>query len=184
MVVLAKFDGQEGPLQLWRQVLETIIADKDVPAWVKTIVKVMLSVVTLTCDMSKGHPRPFLPQPFRRTVFEALHSLTHNSIKTAQKLLTRHYVWPRINKDVRSLARQCLTCQRTKIHRHVKTPPKELPIPDTRFDHVHVDLVGPLPSSRRYAYLLTMGDRFNRWPEAVPLRNCRTETVARAFTSA
>ena len=46
---------------------------------------------------------------------------------------------------------------------------------------MHVDLVGPLPPSRGFTYLLTCVDRFTRWPEAVPLNNCTSESVARAF---
>ncbi|KFD60560.1 hypothetical protein M514_27264 [Trichuris suis] len=139
---------------------------------------------TLACDVSQGHPRPYLPHSFRRHTFDLLHALSHPGIRPTQKLITRYYVWPGINKDVRLWARLCLTCQRTKIQRHVRTPPKYFAVPDSRFDHVHVDIVGPLPPSRGYTYLLTMVDCFTRWPEAVPLTNCKAETVARGFTTA
>ncbi|XP_061915612.1 uncharacterized protein LOC133657845 [Entelurus aequoreus] len=58
------------------------------------------------------------------------------------------------------------------------------PIPVRRFDHVHVDLVGPLPPSQGYTHLLTMVDRTTRWPEAVPLSSTASVDVARAFLSA
>ena len=32
---------------------------------------------TLLCHISHGAPRPYVPQAFRRTVFDALHSLSH-----------------------------------------------------------------------------------------------------------
>ena len=50
-----------------------------------------------------------------------------------------------------------------------------------RFDHVHVDLVGPLPASRGYTYLFTMVDRFTRWPEVVPISDISATTCARAL---
>ncbi|KRY45214.1 Pro-Pol polyprotein [Trichinella britovi] len=58
-----------------------------------------------------------------------------------------------MNKDVARWTRSCLTCQRTKVHRHTKTPLEIFTVPDRRFDHVHVDIVGPLPPSRGFSYL-------------------------------
>ena len=45
-------------------------------------------------------------------------------------------------------------CQTAKIHRHVKAPLETFAIPDCRFDHVHIDLVGLLPSLQGFTYLL------------------------------
>ncbi|KAI0241039.1 hypothetical protein LSAT2_002963, partial [Lamellibrachia satsuma] len=52
-----------------------------------------------------------------------------------------------------------------------------------RFDHVHVDLVGPLPPSQNHRYLFTVVDRFTRWAEAIPLVDAQTTTCARAFAA-
>ena len=50
-----------------------------------------------------------------------------------------------------------------------------------RFSIIHLDLVGPLPVSEGYAYLLTIVDRFSRWMEALPLENITAITCARAL---
>ncbi|XP_072918216.1 uncharacterized protein [Hemitrygon akajei] len=50
-----------------------------------------------------------------------------------------------------------------------------------RFQHIHVDIVGPLPVSRGARYIFTMVDRFTRWPEAVPLIDTSTESCTRAL---
>ena len=71
--------------------------------------------------------------------------------------------------------------QRVKVHRHTSTPLGTFPTPDARFDYVHVDIVGPLPPSNGCAYLLMCVDQFTRWPEAIPIRDCTAETIARAF---
>jgi len=80
-------------------------------------------------------------------------------------------------------ARSCLQCQRSKVQKHVKSSVPSIPVPSRRFSHVHIDIVGPLPSSLGYSYLLTMIDRTTRWPEAVPLSSISTETCVRAFIS-
>ena len=62
--------------------------------------------VTLICDTSIGSPRPFVPERFRRSIFDSLHGLAHPGIRATQKLFNTRYVWPGIN----SVCREAL-CQ-------------------------------------------------------------------------
>lgn len=59
--------------------------------------------------------------------------------------------------------------------------PQKIPISDQCFQHVDLDLIGPLPPCQNYRYCLIMIDRFSRWPEAIPLVKTSVETISTTF---
>jgi hypothetical protein len=76
-----------------------------------------------------------------------------------------------------------MSCQKAKIHKHITPPATAIPIPERRFSHVHVDIVGPLPPSQGNTHIFTMVDRTTRWAEAVPLSSITASACADAFCS-
>ena len=58
--------------------------------------------VSLYCDSSNETVRPYIPMPLRRAVFDSLHGLSHPGVRATQKLVTKRFVWPSINKDCRN----------------------------------------------------------------------------------
>ena len=110
-----------------------------------------------------------------------MHGLSHPGIRATRVLLTTKFVWPGVSKQVGAWAKTCVRCQTSKVQRHTVAPLQPFAAPQRRFDHIHIDLVGPLPLSNGCSYLFTVVDRFTRWPEAIPLVEQSTQACARAL---
>lgn len=139
------------------------------------------NLTPLYCDVQGKVLRPFLPASLRKEVVDLIHRQAHPSAKVTRAIVGQKYVWPHMSKDIVSWVKHCIPCQQSKVTRHNKFLPADFVIPDARFKHVHLDIVGPLPLSEGQRYLLTMTDRYSRWPEAAPMVDMEATTVARAF---
>jgi cleavage and polyadenylation specificity factor subunit 1 len=133
--------------------------------------------IKIWCEQADAKTRPYIPQTLRKQVFEQLHNISHPGTRGSRRLLTQRYFWPKMNSQINKWSQECVRCQRSKIHRHTKTIPHKINIPHGRFEHIHIDLVGPLPISNGYRYLLTAIDRNTRWPEVYPLKDTSTNTI-------
>ncbi|GFT16975.1 transposon Ty3-I Gag-Pol polyprotein [Nephila pilipes] len=115
--------------------------------------------VTLHCDVSTDRIRPFVPEFFRREIFNNLHALSYPEIRASLKLVAERYVWQSMRHDVTLWALTCLQYQRAKVSRHSRN---EI----GRFEYLHLWDPFLLQSFR---YCLICVDRFSKWPEAFPL---------------
>ena len=71
----------------------------------------------------------------------------------------------------------------SKVHRYTIAPPGIFRTPDNRFDNIHINIVGPLPPSKGYSYLLNCIACFTHWPEAFQLTNITAESVSQTFVN-
>ena len=133
------------------------------------------------CDLWGEDLRPIIPSSLRRRVFKLFHEPAHPSARITERVIRKRYVWPSMRRNVSDWCKACAQCQPSKTSRHNHLLPTQFSAPDTRFIHVHMDIVGPLPVSDGFKYCLTIIDRISRWPEAIPLANIEASTVCRAF---
>ena len=139
--------------------------------------------VLVWCDLSlgPGQPRPIVPASMVPAVFNAIHGLSHAGGRATLREISSRFVWRGMRADVLDRARRCPDCQASKVARHVKTPFCHRSTAQRRFGALHVDLVGPLPSSEGFTYLFTIIDRWTRWVEAVPLASITASDCASAL---
>ena len=145
------------------------------------VVSLPVQNVELLCDVSTGTPRPLVPDTMKREVFSALHTISHPGIRATRRMISARFVWKKLNSDVKLWCESCADCQKGKIQRHTRSEIQQIPVPSRRFSHIHVDIVGPLPSSNGFTHLFTIIDRSTRWLEAIPLSATSTKDCTEAL---
>jgi transposase InsO family protein len=108
----------------------------------------------------------------------------HLGCRRTLERIWQTFYWPGIAGDVRRYCRSCDICQRTVPKGRVrKVYLGRVPLVSEPFSKVAIDIVGPIIplSQSKNRYILVIVDYATRYPEAVPLKNIDSETVAEAL---
>ena len=108
----------------------------------------------------------------------------HLGVKKTEDQIQTNFFWPGLHEDVTSFCQSCDVCQKTVARGSVPWAPLgDMPLIDQPFKRVAIDLVRPVApaSDKGHRYILTLVDYATRYPEAVPLKNIDTETLAEAL---
>jgi hypothetical protein len=98
--------------------------------------------------------------------------------------IRRHFVWPKLARDVKEYCDTCDTCQRRNASRRLRGPLEPVQIPTRKWDQIGMDMVGPLPETPSgNKCVMVVVDYLSRYPEAVPLPNQEATTIAQAFVN-
>ena len=128
-----------------------------------------------------------VPTVHRREVLELAHDLPvsgHLGVRKTYNRVLQHFFWPGLKRDVAKWCRECHTCQLGgKPNQNIpQAPLHSIPAFDEPFSHIIIDCVGPLPKTKsQNEYLLTIMCSSTRFPEAIPLRSIKTNTILKAL---
>ena len=148
-----------------------------------SMVSVSIWTGELLCDSSTGSLPPLVPLQIRHQIFNLLHDVAHSGVCASRRLISSKFVWPDLSRDLGLWTRFYLSGQRSKVSAHVHSSVPAIPVPTRRFSHVHIDIMGPLPSNQGYFYLLTMIKWMSCWLVVAPLASISAETCVKAFLS-
>jgi hypothetical protein len=98
----------------WRPTRSAVQARKSSSLSVRTV---QVKGASLLCDVVCGITRPLVPLEDRPAVFHAIHNVAHPGIRATKRMLTAHFVWKGVGKDVAAMCRACQQCQRGKVHK-------------------------------------------------------------------
>ena len=98
--------------------------------------------------------------------------------------LRQKYYCPNLIPTVQAFIWNCQTCIRSKpiAKRHLQPPLQKIYNPSNGpEDLLEIDLVGPLPPSNSYTYILTAVVLFSRFMFAIPLRRPDAQSVIKGL---
>ena len=134
----------------------------------------------LYCQEIKGRYRPYVPAILRKKIMAQLHDLSHFGVVKTTNLISERFLWQGMKKDIKKYVQCCIMCQTCKVTKHNKTQLSNFSVKyPERFAEIVIDTVGPLPLCQGFCHILTMADRFTGMQVLVPLRDLKTENVAR-----
>ena len=135
----------------------------------------------------KVYTQLVVPMQLRKEVLRIAHDgimSGHLGVRKTTDRVLNEFFWPTVRKDVKIYCRTCDVCQKTVPKGKIsQLPLGKMPLIDTPFSRVAIDLVGPIfpATDTGNRFILTVVDYATRYPEAKALKKIDSETVAEAL---
>ena len=120
------------------------------------------------------------PRSTRKKQFDEVHSgkfAGHLRGAKIHRLLSKHYWWPGMRKDIHYWCRACLTCATRHTGRVIRPPLAPIPVSGP-FDRIGVDVVQFPRSKRGKRYAIVFIDYLTKWVEVFATPNQSALTIA------
>jgi len=146
------------------------------------------SIQGLRSDV-RGNTKWFnIPPPSQRVnIIVLAHIFGHFGLfKTRGRVEDMGHSWTGLDDDITQLIKRCTVCQQDNVHASISHPAISIPIPDSIFDVIHMDLLEMVPSDDQdpYIYIFLLVDRLSKFPVAFPIRNKEATTIAACLWNA
>ncbi|XP_037784772.1 uncharacterized protein LOC119580748 [Penaeus monodon] len=154
--------------------------------------EVMNGLIYRSCVNSRfcervGKTSLVVPADCRKIILSLAHESPlagHFSHRKTEIKVREQFYWPGMGADIKDYCRSCEKCQRMSSKGRIKPAPLQpIPIVTEPFSRVAIDIVGPLTpaSSQGHKYILTLIDFATRFPDAIPLKDIDSVSVAEAL---
>lgn len=131
----------------------------------------------LLCYIPKGHRLSLL------RVFHDEHD--HICAEKTQDLILKYFWFPGLRQFVAKYIKHCLVCVSMKrVPRAPHQPIVSWDKPIVPFENLHMDVLGPLPESNGYKFVLIMVDPFTKYCLLYPIFRQDVSELKRTFTNA
>jgi hypothetical protein len=122
----------------------------------------------------------------RLRIFKAYHcapSAGHGGVTKTFDLITRHFWWPGLRKDVKSFIAVCDSCQRVKSdHQRPAGLLQPLSIPEDRWKTVSMDFIVELPNCKGFNAIIVFVDVLTKMAHFAACKtSCTAEQAAELF---
>jgi hypothetical protein len=128
------------------------------------------------------------PEGERENIISENHSSAiggHKGVTKTYQRIKKRYHWNGMKCDIQTFIKNCRPCQLKKLVRvKTKQPMILTDTPESAFDKISMDIMGPLPATRAgNVYILTIQDLLTKYSLAIPLHQANAINVADAFTN-
>jgi transposase InsO family protein len=126
-----------------------------------------------------------VPESFRDDLLRLYHNTPHGGHLGGNKMASRMrltYFWPKMGVDCKHYSRGCATCDSRKPPRPMQQGKMVLRPLAGPWERIAIDVLSGFNTSKQgNTLLLVVMDEFTKWPEVIPLKNQKAETIAEAL---